>query len=715
MRTGGQSMTKQSIWYEIYSGRKIKWDSFTKYFEPNGSDKTWYIYYVEEDGEPKFDLHAHIEGDTVVKVNPFKADVFGGHGRPTIHERSLTASEKKYSIEIFDECFPDRVGESYIDIVERSISNQIEFQGYKICKRMGDGVSFYSAEGKRVKLSYKNLIKAIDYSHIDLTILRDMDAVSEFAQCFGIKNYEPLAAILLTIDPSNYEEYAELDRKYRYEKMHTAVCAGKIELCEKYVDVLSDPQNNVQKFCEASVRNGNRELLFWLIDNIFGVPYNLNSALAIAIKEDNESLFDDLLNSGKVDISRSDSKKWDSPIYIAVNSKNHKRYVMSLLKHGFVMPAVVGCKLYESCTMDEIAELLSYKVEFDFCTIERIFSSGRHDIIAELEKRPLCFCTIDDLFAAYIHCGDYEKFSVLLKSGYRNNSVDLFSLAYKHSKEWTDFWLQHGFDINHENARLLRLACYYLEVDWAIYLLEKGADPKLKEAYSLTLFEQVSRIYCDSKEDVQKKYKLCKYLLEFGLDPIKESCCAPSILTCLFGKSEEFDFYLIDWLADHNQLNFPDLLNDFESIKHLPIANILDRYLGHFNSNVLRYFIEKGATTNAENITNDKLFLGACRWCDLNDLQLVVSAGANVNEQDDDHGINGLYVAVKKKRPYEIIKYLIELGVDVNSVRKSSGNFMKSSPVIPNTSVLDIAEQQGDSQIIELLRLEGALHASEIN
>ena len=80
-------MYKQTLWYEIYSGRKIKWDSFNKYFGKNGSDESWYIYYVEEDDEPRFELHAHIDGDTVTSAEPFKADVYGGHGRPIIDER----------------------------------------------------------------------------------------------------------------------------------------------------------------------------------------------------------------------------------------------------------------------------------------------------------------------------------------------------------------------------------------------------------------------------------------------------------------------------------------------------------------------------------------------------------------------------------------------------------------------------------------------------
>ena len=109
-------------------------------------------------------MHAHIEGDKLIYAKPFKADVYGGHGRPIVNEKSLTSAEKKYAISIFEECFLDRVGDSYIEIVQNAILNQVDFGGYKILKSASDSVVFISPEGKEVKLSYANLIKAIDYN-----------------------------------------------------------------------------------------------------------------------------------------------------------------------------------------------------------------------------------------------------------------------------------------------------------------------------------------------------------------------------------------------------------------------------------------------------------------------------------------------------------------------------------------------------------------------
>ena len=95
-------------------------------------------------------------------------------------------------------------------------------------------------------------------------------------------------------------------------------------------------------------------------------------------------------------------------------------------------------------------------------------------------------------------------------------------------------------------------------------------------------------------------------------------------------------------------------------------------------------------------------------------MKLVVAAGANIHEQDRYYGTNGLYEAVQHKQSYDIIEYLIQLGLDVNSVHNSFRNTKTINPKYPPTSVLDIAEQNGDDQIVELLKSAGALHASEI-
>lgn len=721
-------MYKQTIWYELYSGRKIKWDSFEKYFGKNGNDDTWYIYYIEEDIEPRFELHAHIEGDTVISAEPFKAEVYGGHGRPTIDEKSLTSSEKKYAVSIFDECFPDRVGDLLDGIIEKAMSSQVEYGGYNIFKSGSDAIVFKSPEGKNVKLSYKNLIKAIDYSHIDVAILRDADVIKEFAGCFGIKNYELLAAILLSIDPTDYPEYAELERKYRYSKMEEAIIEGNIELCEKYIDVLTNPKNNVQIICENAVSQNNESLLRWLIEHIPVGNCDLTIILGAAVKRDKTDLFYYLLDSGMVDAARSDSTKWNSPMYIAAYDKGNEKYVIPLLQHGFALPAKIGYRYFNDLSFAELKSLLKYNVEFDLNTVSRIYTEKCEELITAIEKRPLRYCCEGMLLHAALKTQNFVLFSEIIQtgdlislanevvaSGFRASATEWFEMAYSNSPEWASALIETGFNINYDDSKLLHNACKDLNVEFAIYLLSHGANPKLKSQYSETIFEKAAGFHGYlTAEQQREKERLCKYLLDFGLNPVKESRKAPSILTYLLGKTEEFDFVLADWLADHNRINLPDLPEECKDTKHLPIAHILDEFSRHYSPNVLRYFINKGAKTNAEGITEDRLFLNACVLCDLPDLQLVVAAGANINETDRYYATNGLYAAVRANRPYEVVKYLVEIGLDVNCVRDAFRNTHGTTKVDNMTSVLDIAEEKCSSEVVEYLKAKGALHASEL-
>ena len=564
-------------------------------------------------------------------------------------------------------------------------------------------------------MTFKNLVNAIDYSHQDLSILRDAEFISEFARCFGIKHFEPLAAIMFTIDPSKYCEYNELERQYRYNKLEIAVASGDVEQCKPYVDVLSTIGNNVQAFCEQAVSQDNRILLEWLVDNISGVSCDLSVVLGTAIKNDNESLFYYLLNSGLIDVKSSDSTKWYSPMYVAVYDKCSEKYVSILLKKGFSLAAKYAYKFYKCISLDKIAELLAYNVELDLNTINRIYAEGRTDIIKEIERKPLRFCSEDLLFAAYVHCGDFLKFTALLNTGYKNNNLDLFAIAYNHSPAWTDIWLENGFDVNFDHARLLHKACEDLNSDFAIYLLENGANPRLRGQYSQTIFEKAGGFHGYLEDyELENQQKLCKHLLAIGLNPIQESRRSPSILTYLFGKTEEFDMFLVDWLGDRDLLNTPDLPPECDDSKHLPIAIVLDEFSGKYNSNVLKHFIKKGALLDAQGITEDRLFLSACKLCDLADLMQVVAAGANTHEQDKYYGINGLYYAVYYKRSIDFVKYLVELGLDVNNVRNPFRSTGEYSDKYPPTSVLDVAIQNGNDEITKYLITLGAKTAKEL-
>lgn len=709
-------MYKETLWYEIYAGRKVNWDAFNKYFDKNGCDDTWYIYYIEDNYEPRFELHVHLNGDIVTRAEPFKAEVSGGHGRPQVDVKTLTSSEKKYAIEIFEECLADRVGSDFEVITSNAVDTKVEFQGYKAVNVTRDSIVFISPENKKIKLQKKLLLKALDYSHLDVSILKDPEKTELFAKCFGVTRYEPLFAILQIVDPTKYIEFPEINRKYRYGLMETAIKTGQISVCESYTDVLKEPKNDVVSFCDAAIAQGNEELLFWIISNTEGAQCDLCSIIGVAIQRSNETLFERLLNSDKYDASQSNPSHWRAPMYIALNKPGREKYIWALLKKGFEMPASIAYRYYNTLTMDTIKDLMSFKVTLDQKTVDRIFSENREDIIEILEQEPLKYCTQDMLFTAYINSGCYDKFKHLLESGYQNTNDDLFHKAYINSQKWTDLWLEHGFDINISDSKLLHNACKELAVDEAIYLLENGANPYLKSQYSETVFEKAGGFhgYLDDDE-IQEKIRLCKYLIEMGVSPITESRRSPSILQYMFGMSEDFDYYLIDWLAQNGCINTPDAdTRDFKD-RHLPLRCVLSSMnRGKYKPELLKRFIEAGAKLDADGITKDKFFLEAVDLCELPELQLVVSAGANIHERTWE-GTNALFEAVQRRRSVNIINYLIELGLDVNDIRKEMtlyGTYPQKR--LPATSVLDIAIESKNVEVIELLRSKGAMLASDL-
>ena len=167
-----------------------------------------------------------------------------------------------------------------------------------------------------------------------------------------------------------------------------------------------------------------------------------------------------------------------------------------------------------------------------------------------MDTQTLGFQENDKLFEEYINSCDLVGFENLFKKGYRCNSVTLFEKAYTQSVDWAVLWIQNGFNINQNCGCLLHHACEKLHVDFAIFLLENGADPYLRQDYSDTIFEKAAG-YHGYLEDYQKKAqeRLCKYLLKMGLNPITESRREPSILSYLLhGHSEEFVLEVIDWL-----------------------------------------------------------------------------------------------------------------------------------------------------------------------
>lgn len=464
--------------------------------------------------------------------------------------------------------------------------------------------------------------------------------------------------------------------------------------------------------------------------------------------------------------------------------------MLPLLQRGFKLNS---SKYLSVLSLDEIKELLVYDVIIDQVTLNRIFDEKREDILQIIEGNPEKHCSIGHLFSAYVAAKDFSRFKHGVTCHWYEKLDDsyyyieqLFENCYLISEEWTDFLLANGFDINRKYGQLLHKACRELNVDLAIYLLEHGADPYLKEKYDSSIFELVSSYSCNSSEEEKRQKEiLCKYLLDMGIDPImqsyKKSNYSGSVLSNLMNLSNDFKLYLVDWLASHGRINDYEYQNDKALSEHSLFYIFLNKHSrNNYDSKIFRKLIECGAETDVSYKSSDKLFLDACRICTLEDLKffvksganinetysnsqvnglqeaissnqeieviayllelglkvqeslfllacrkctsveqldLIIKAGANINEIDKCAKTNGLFEAVGTGRDIGIIKYLIDLGLDVNNMRperKGFSLYTLNNYCSPAKSVLDIAEMNDNKEVIHLLKNHGAKHASEL-
>ena len=701
-------MERDEILMGLYRGRSINKEEFCKYFDPNGTDTTWYIYYVEFDGE----LHAHLHEDVVDHVETFKADVYGGHGRPTVIEHGLTASEKKYAYEIFDLCFRDQAADEVDAVIDNAIAKQVEYAGYRILKRVTDGIQFLSPDGKKSKLLTKRVLQALDSSHIDISILRDAETASAFMSAFGKTPYQPLFAVLQTVDATKYPNYTELDNEYRFNEFRQTVRSCNTGQCDRYVDLLSVFPDRIYQLCNIAINAHDYVMLQWIFDNTKQYDYDLGYCISDAVDKDNETAFYALLSSGKFKAEHSSSPSWNSAIYRAVNHENREKYLLPLLQHGYFLPSSYAAKYFAKCSLDQIKDILSENVEVDQGTVNRIVKESRWDIIEAIEETPEKIASTGFLLVGYLEGKQFDRFAEGLKRHFDISSRDLLMLAFQNGPEWADLLLENGYDINIDNSYWLHYACKEEILDFVAYLLKHGANPYLRGEYSQTVMEEAAGFHGYGHEAAQAQ--ICKMLMEYGVDPIEESRSSPSCICYMNKFPKEFRLYLCDWLAAHGKINSPDCKDKKGSV-HLPLYHVFDRFGGKYDEDVALHYLACGAITNAKGITNDAIFANACAVASIEVLDRMLHCGADINELDPNLA-SGLWNALWDKANIDKIRFLVEHGAAINYYKPSriTYSYGRGNVKNPAKSILDIAKERCSSDVVEYLKSVGAKHGDEL-
>ena len=710
-------MDKHTLLLSLYKGRGINQSAFKNRFFPNGADMYIHEELDEFDGVV-YRVYAEISDSRVTSVSVYKADYNDcGHGRPNSVEKSPTSAQWKQIFAVLDECFFDQNENEVLQVINTALALKCSYRGYSIKKVLKNDVEFTTPGGKPVKLPKKRVSQAVAFSHSDISIIRKPEIAKKFSECLGKMSFEPLFAILSTIDPSTYDHYDSLNDKYRYKELLAAIANGDYESVKEFPDVLKQSKLTVS-IIGREIANANNPILSnWFFEHVPSGSCSLNSMLYAAIEQEQTETVNIILTKQLYD-PNMEVNSWRYPIHAALG---HHEYILPLLQHGFQLDSLDSEKYLAKLSLDQLKALLCYRIKVSSEILYRIIEEQRYDVLQIIEEHPGRYCGPVTLIETYIEAKDYKRFKRGVENGWASHgSFELLKKAYAVSESWATLIIEHGFDINYNSGHLLQLTCRDLDADFAIYLMEHGADPHLKGEYSESDLAIAAGFhgYRDDEERGRQE-KLCRYLLEKECDPIMESDRKPSIFTYMMSMSTEFKLHLIDWIAARGEINYYECKNDPNLSTRGLLESVIDRYGRHYDAKVFRALLKYGAYVDLSRRSDAKLFLDACSCCNLEDLKMFVAAGGNIQELDTRRKTNGLFAAVQARQSKDVIEYLISLGLDVNSM---DPGFIPSTAIdryyrhalIPPKTVLDVAESEGDQEIIELLKKHGAKRAEEL-
>jgi ankyrin repeat protein len=389
----------------------------------------------------------------------------------------------------------------------------------------------------------------------------------------------------------------------------------------------SDRKNALMYACENSNMNVVRKLISSGI-NIDAVDFRGDNALFYATKNGNISIAKCLIEN-KIDIN-CENKHNETPLIIAVKNDNFD-LIKFLTKNG------------SEINISDIygRTALEWSVVLGHSSIMELLLDFTRDK-KQMEK--LLFWGIMENYTSLVKC-----------------------------------LINHGVNINTLNDRKetpLSLAIKNRKYDLAIILLQNGSDPNVRNS----LLMDTIRDFKGSESIIT----ITDSLLKYGAELNPKNTIGSPLTVALETGNIELAKWLINKGADINVTG----KNGYNTLQTLMVYN-------RNNVNILdfiKYFIDSGADLNWQSTTcRENVFMTALQMCNLDVVEYMFRKIDNldVNYIDECERPTILFPIFNKK--YENVRYLIELGVNLNISEKI------------NSSVLYTAIATSDSIAVLLL------------
>ena len=258
--------------------------------------------------------------------------------------------------------------------------------------------------------------------------------------------------------------------------------------------------------------------------------------------------------------------------------------------------------------------------------------------------------------------GSTNLINILLNAGANPNNANVSGLTCIHiavfggcSQEILETMINHGADVNVPNMggrTPLMLACKKENIRTINVLLNAGANPHISDDSGDTcLHYAVNGVRSEEALDI---------IISHGVDV---NAVNKNIQTALMIACDKRRTDLINILLNARaNPNITDA-DGFACIHHMVVKGC--------SKEALETIIKHGASVNASNRNNETALLIACKKGNMDNINVLLNAGANIRFANDD-GDTCLHYAVDGKCSKEVLEMIISHGADVNATNKDS-------------------------------------------